>query len=205
MKDCVGLDFQPKMALMMLVCLREDFQFNNFGIFSKTFCFIYAKGYWLWQATIHTSPYTSLHFSYTSLTLLTLLLHSLHFSYTPYTSLTLFTLLLHFSYTLYTSLTLLTLLLHSLHFSYTSLHFSYTPYTSLALFTLLLHSLHFSYTSLHFSYTPYTSLTLFTLLSFSCYSGTDRETFGFGGTGKKSTARQFDTYGEVGIYRFCQF
>lgn len=26
--------------------------------------------------------------------------------------------------------------------------------------------------------------------------GTDRETFGFGGTGKKSTARQFDTYGE---------
>jgi len=27
--------------------------------------------------------------------------------------------------------------------------------------------------------------------------GTDRDGFGFGGTGKKSNARQFDSYGEV--------
>ena len=27
--------------------------------------------------------------------------------------------------------------------------------------------------------------------------GTDKEGFGFGGTGKKSFGRQFDTYGEV--------
>ena len=29
--------------------------------------------------------------------------------------------------------------------------------------------------------------------------GTDREGFGFGGTGKKSNSKQFDSYGEVNI------
>ena len=28
-------------------------------------------------------------------------------------------------------------------------------------------------------------------------TGTDKESFGFGGTGKKSFGRKFDTYGEV--------
>ena len=32
--------------------------------------------------------------------------------------------------------------------------------------------------------------------------GTDKEGFGFGGTGKKSFGRQFDTYGEV-CYTFA--
>ena len=31
--------------------------------------------------------------------------------------------------------------------------------------------------------------------------GTDKEGFGFGGTGKKSFGRQFDSYGEVNIYQ----
>ena len=30
--------------------------------------------------------------------------------------------------------------------------------------------------------------------------GTDSQGYGFGGTGKKSFARQFDTYGEVSYY-----
>jgi len=30
--------------------------------------------------------------------------------------------------------------------------------------------------------------------------GTDKEGFGFGGTGKKSFGRQFDTYGEVALF-----
>ena len=29
--------------------------------------------------------------------------------------------------------------------------------------------------------------------------GTDKNGFGFGGTGKKSHAKQFDDYGEVGV------
>ena len=32
---------------------------------------------------------------------------------------------------------------------------------------------------------------------FFALKGTDAESFGFGGTGKKSNKRQFDTYGEV--------
>ena len=36
------------------------------------------------------------------------------------------------------------------------------------------------------------------------FTGCDGESFGFGGTGKKSTNRQFDTYGEVGILCFFQ-
>ena len=37
------------------------------------------------------------------------------------------------------------------------------------------------------------------------FTGCDGESFGFGGTGKKSTNRQFDTYGEVGILCFFKF
>ena len=37
------------------------------------------------------------------------------------------------------------------------------------------------------------------------FTGCDGESFGFGGTGKKSTNRQFDTYGEVGILYFFKF
>ena len=35
--------------------------------------------------------------------------------------------------------------------------------------------------------------------------GTDSESFGFGGTGKKSNKRQFDTYGEVNDCFFSSF
>ena len=39
-------------------------------------------------------------------------------------------------------------------------------------------------------------------------AGTDKNGFGFGGTGKKSYAKQFDDYGEVGVacmYSGCGF
>ena len=32
------------------------------------------------------------------------------------------------------------------------------------------------------------------------FLGTDNESFGFGGTGKKSHRKQFDTYGEVKVF-----
>ena len=32
-------------------------------------------------------------------------------------------------------------------------------------------------------------------------SGTDKQGYGFGGTGKKSFGRQFETYGEVECYK----
>ena len=35
--------------------------------------------------------------------------------------------------------------------------------------------------------------------------GTDKEGFGFGGTGKSSFGRQFDSYGEVGSIFYCNF
>lgn len=37
----------------------------------------------------------------------------------------------------------------------------------------------------------------FNLYKFHSFVGTDKQGFGFGGTGKKSFGRQFDTYGEV--------
>lgn len=55
----------------------------------------------------------------------------------------------------------------------------------------------FSMTSLHWSGCTITSVIILFLFCFYSLLGTDKYGFGFGGTGKKSHNKQFDSYGEV--------
>lgn len=55
----------------------------------------------------------------------------------------------------------------------------------------------FSMTSIHWSGYTITSVIILFLFCFYSLLGTDKYGFGFGGTGKKSHNKQFDSYGEV--------